>query len=108
MLSFTTRILILFSVAQLHARVEAQSSPGSISSEDWAKLSQAVGGRLFSGSPFAEPCFSGDFTSPACTAIQDGYLNESELSFYSSSATVLVLIIRLLSQRLERATLART
>ncbi|XP_006462933.1 hypothetical protein AGABI2DRAFT_207587 [Agaricus bisporus var. bisporus H97] len=77
MLSLTARILILGLLAQCNGQVEAQKSKGStVTSEDWENLNQTVAGRLFQGNPFAEPCFSGQFDSPECKAIQDGYLDE--------------------------------
>lgn len=82
MLSLTARILILGLLAQCNGQVEAQKSKGStVTSKDWENLNQTVAGRLFQGNPFAEPCFSGQFDSPECKAIQDGYLDESEFLF---------------------------
>lgn len=49
---------------------------------DWDGLKRQVGGRLFSGVPFAKPCFS-QFDSSECLAVRQKYLDErkSRLSF---------------------------
>lgn len=48
-------------------------------------LSQQVGGRLYTNTPFAAPCFTDvngqaqSVDAAACNKVQQGYLNESRL-----------------------------
>ncbi|KAG6872370.1 hypothetical protein C0995_010289 [Termitomyces sp. Mi166 len=43
---------------------------------DWDNLNSTVGGRLFEGTPFAQPCYTKGFNSPECLAVRSSYLDE--------------------------------
>ncbi|KDQ50517.1 hypothetical protein JAAARDRAFT_199917 [Jaapia argillacea MUCL 33604] len=43
----------------------------------WQALYDAVEGRLYGATPFAQACFNGGFNSSACQNIQTNYLNET-------------------------------
>ncbi|TFK34792.1 hypothetical protein BDQ12DRAFT_612887 [Crucibulum laeve] len=45
-------------------------------SPDWSALNRQVGGRLSTGAPYAQPCFSSSFSSSQCTTIQNDYTDE--------------------------------
>ncbi|KAF9053297.1 FAD-binding domain-containing protein [Panaeolus papilionaceus] len=57
------------------------AKPGSPNANDWNQLNQTVGGRLFPGKPFAEPCFSSyegkskQVDQTACTYVQQNFFN---------------------------------
>ncbi|KAH0586775.1 hypothetical protein H2248_005624 [Termitomyces sp. 'cryptogamus'] len=46
------------------------------SAADWASLNSTVGGRLFEGVPFAQPCYTRGFNSTECLAVRASYLDE--------------------------------
>ncbi|KAF9451824.1 FAD-binding domain-containing protein [Macrolepiota fuliginosa MF-IS2] len=90
MFSWLVGALFLGSSAQLDVLTEAQSplelrNP-SVSAKDWQQLGSDVGGRMFEGVPFAEPCFTGPWNSSECVSIRENYVDEvtrtSEASAY--------------------------
>lgn len=50
---------------------------GSVpSTAAWDNLNSTVGGRLFDGVPFAQPCYTNGFDSPECLFVRSNYLDE--------------------------------
>ncbi|KAG6876325.1 hypothetical protein C0992_013354 [Termitomyces sp. T32_za158] len=75
-LSSVTSLCIL----SVWASSESGQNPlmyGSVpSAAAWDRLNSTVGGRLFDGVPFAQPCFTAGFDSPECLAVRSSYLDE--------------------------------
>ncbi|KAF9465354.1 hypothetical protein BDZ94DRAFT_1254349 [Collybia nuda] len=64
------------------AFTEAQEPLQAVSptQRDWDVLRNAVGQRLFQGSPFAHSCFTEEFNSTSCMSVRSGYLDEGARS----------------------------
>lgn len=54
----------------------ASSSIVSATPFEWGELSQQVGGRLYTGTPYASLCFKEGLNSSACEIIRGGYGDE--------------------------------
>ncbi|KAF8887146.1 hypothetical protein BD779DRAFT_530703 [Infundibulicybe gibba] len=67
-------LLSLVGCGLTHA--EGQIHFSGPSTGDWEALKKQLPGRLFQGSPFAQPCFSQTFNSTSCDRVRLGYLDE--------------------------------
>lgn len=86
LLGFTASLAFLLSHALASPLAGRASTPISeITPSQWRALNATVGGRLFSATPVAKPCYSyynGVFTAPdlqQCTAVQNGYTTEDDI-----------------------------
>ncbi|KAH8108811.1 FAD-binding domain-containing protein [Phellopilus nigrolimitatus] len=61
----------------------ASTSAAVLHTSDWARLNRTVHGRLFTGTPFARPCFrdandtSGSFQASDCAVVEENYMNRT-------------------------------
>ncbi|KAJ6592849.1 hypothetical protein B0H19DRAFT_1088632 [Mycena capillaripes] len=69
----TTALLLLALLAG--AQAEDQAPFTNTPTDIWAALSTRVGGRVFTATPFAQPCFT-NASSPQCASVQELYQNE--------------------------------
>lgn len=71
------RLLLAATALVVIARVACVSSSiFSVTPLEWAGLSQRVGGRLYSGTPYASLCFKDGLNSSACAIVRGGYGDE--------------------------------
>lgn len=81
------------------------AKPGSPNANDWNQLNQTVGGRLFPGKPFAEPCFSSyegkskQVDQTACTYVQQNFFNSHCTYFIADRGSLTYLLSNSESQR---------
>ncbi|KAF8625963.1 hypothetical protein AX17_006688 [Amanita inopinata Kibby_2008] len=68
--------LVLLVTSALAHNIAGNLAFGSRSTPDWNYLSQQVGGRLYQGVPFAQPCYTQGFNSSECVQVRGSYLDE--------------------------------